>query len=248
MERVIDLIDRLIVIGGRSPRQVARTLTIIFLCLYVSNKIKKKYFSNGFRYALMQFAFILYSKYKGKEGMDQQMNEIQTELQKSLIPEIITQYKKNIKLPSQSLDKDNLISMLTDWSKHEDAQWNGQKHYESGTVYHGESSLKQLQNKAYCLFSITNPLHPNTFPFIRKMESEIIAMTLSLFHGNVMDGHCGIVSSGGTESIILAVRAYKNYYKQHKHIKNPELYVSFSLCRWLYLFIFFCFQPKLDDI
>ena len=226
METLNKSLDRLLIIGGRSPRQVARTLCLIFLCLWLTKKLKQRYFSNGLRYAFMQFAFILYSKYNGKQGMNDKLNEMQTELEKVLIPTIVKTYDKNLSLPQKSMNKQELISLLTEWSKHEDSLWNGQKHYESGTVYHGESSLKELQNKAYCLFSITNPLHPNTFPFVRKMESEIIAMTLPLFHGNVEHGHCGIVSSGGTESIILAIRTYKNYYKEHKHVMKPTLYVN----------------------
>ena len=219
-------INRLLTIGGREPHQVARTMCILFLCLWLTRKVKQRLFSNGFRYAMMQFAFILYSKYHGKDGMDNKLNEMEKELEKSLIPTIVKTYNKNVCLPSKSMDKKALITLLTEWSVHEESLWNGVKHYESGTVYHGELSLKELQNKAYCLFSITNPLHPNTFPFVRKMESEIIAMTLPLFHGSVIDGQqCGIVSSGGTESIILAIRAYKNYYKQHKYITKPELYV-----------------------
>merc|ERR1712130_542004 len=99
------MIDSLLVIGGRSPRQVARTLCIIFLCCYLTNKLKKRYLSNGLRYSLMQFVFILYTKYKGKTGMKSMVNEIQTELEKSLIPKAIKSYDKNLTLPQKSMDE-----------------------------------------------------------------------------------------------------------------------------------------------
>merc|ERR1719203_730100 len=50
-------------------------------------------------------------------------------------------------------------------------------------------------------------------------------MTLSLFAGSVDAGHCGILSAGGTESIILAVRAYKRYAARHRHVRRPELVI-----------------------
>jgi len=173
----------------------------------------------------MQLIFALYSQYKGESGMKGSLDEMEKDLEKSLIPDIIRSYHSNTKLPTQSMGKEALMAMLSDWSSHERKLWNGERHYESGTVYHGRPTLTEVQNRAYCLFSITNPLHPNTFPFIRKMESEVIAMTLSLFHGSVHEGHCGILSSGGTESIILAVRAYKKYAATHRLVERPNLVI-----------------------
>jgi len=46
----------------------------------------------------------------------------------------------------------------------------------SGTVYHGGKELTELQCKAYALYALTNPLHPDVFPGVRKMEAEIVAM------------------------------------------------------------------------
>jgi len=46
----------------------------------------------------------------------------------------------------------------------------------SGTVYHGGKELTELQCKAYSLYALTNPLHPDVFPGVRKMEAEIVAM------------------------------------------------------------------------
>jgi len=39
------------------------------------------------------------------------------------------------------------------------------------------------------------------------MEAEIIRWTLNLYNGN--SEACGVVTSGGTESILLAMLAYK---------------------------------------
>jgi sphinganine-1-phosphate aldolase len=54
---------------------------------------------------------------------------------------------------------------------------------------------------------IANPLHIDEFLYVTQMEAEIIRWTLDLYNGD--KDSCGIVTSGGTESIILALLAYK---------------------------------------
>jgi sphinganine-1-phosphate aldolase len=62
------------------------------------------------------------------------------------------------------------------------------------------------------------------FEKIGTMESEILKCVLREFNGPVES--CGITSSGGTESIILALCAYRNYYKKTKGITNPNIVIS----------------------
>jgi sphinganine-1-phosphate aldolase len=76
-------------------------------------------------------------------------------------------------------------------------------------VYGGEEAHTDLQNQIYALYSLTNPLHPDIFPSTRKMESEVIRMTISMLQG---DRECvGAMSSGGTESILLAMKSYRDW-------------------------------------
>jgi sphinganine-1-phosphate aldolase len=49
---------------------------------------------------------------------------------------------------------------------------------------------------------------------------------LDLFNGKKEDGACGMTTSGGTESIILAVLAYREYAKKHNGVTNPNLVIS----------------------
>jgi len=128
-------------------------------------------------------------------------------------------------IPKNGVSNDELLRQLNEWSKYEDTMWNGEQKYVSGTVYHGGKDLIELQNKAYSMFSVSNPLHPSEFPFVRKMMAEIVAMTISYFNGNPYK-ECGMLTSGGTESIIMGIRAYWMYGKYNKNIKNPELIMS----------------------
>jgi glutamate/tyrosine decarboxylase-like PLP-dependent enzyme len=46
----------------------------------------------------------------------------------------------------------------------------------SGAVYHGGEDLLKLQAKAMEMFGVANPIHPDVFPGVRKMEAEVVAM------------------------------------------------------------------------
>jgi sphinganine-1-phosphate aldolase len=53
------------------------------------------------------------------------------------------------------------------------------------------------------------------------MEAEVVRIAAELFHGD--EETCGTVTSGGTESIILAVKAYRDYAVNVSGIRNPEI-------------------------
>lgn len=56
----------------------------------------------------------------------------------------------------------------------------------------------------------------------RKMETEIVSMTAGMLHGS--DECVGFLTSGGTESNLMAVKAYLNRAKKmYPTIKNPEI-------------------------
>ena len=70
------------------------------------------------------------------------------------------------------------------------------------------SKLKRIfLSTLFPLFFKTNPLHPDIFPIITQIECDIINMSKNLY--KAYNG-IGVVSSGGTESILLACYAYKN--------------------------------------
>lgn len=71
---------------------------------------------------------------------------------------------------------------------------------------------------------IANPLHIDEFLYVTQMEAEIIRWTLDLYNGD--KDSCGIVTSGGTESIILALLAYKVQCFKEKGVTKPNIVCS----------------------
>ena len=76
--------------------------------------------------------------------------------------------------------------------------------------YHGEKMHQDLLNSAFSFYSLSNPLHPDIWPSAMKFESEILKTANLMNGGKSIDGTeiCGCTSSGGTESIILAIKAH----------------------------------------
>uniref|UniRef100_A0A8I5R2E7 Sphingosine-1-phosphate lyase 1 n=1 Tax=Papio anubis TaxID=9555 RepID=A0A8I5R2E7_PAPAN len=120
-------------------------------------------------------------------------------------------------LPSQGLSSSAVLEKLKEYSSM-DAFW--QEGRASGTVYSGEEKLTELLVKAYGDFAWSNPLHPDIFPGLRKIEAEIVRIACSLFNGG--PDSCGCVTSGGTESILMACKAYRDLAFE-KGIKTPEI-------------------------
>ncbi|KAF9622279.1 hypothetical protein IFM89_031082 [Coptis chinensis] len=123
-----------------------------------------------------------------------------------------------------------VIEKLRDW-KGNDVAWQGKC---SGTVYIGGSESEghfSLINEAYAMFSHTNPLHLDVFQSVVRCESEVVAMTAALLGSKekASGGEiCGNMTSGGTESILLAVKSSRDYMKTKKGITKPEMIIPES--------------------
>ena len=90
--------------------------------------------------------------------------------------------------------------------------------------------------QVYKLFYESNPFHPDVFPGVRKMETEIVSMCLQLFHGQ--EG-CGVTTAGGTVSIIMAMKAYREV-GYSRGIDFPEMILSHVRMRELLIVTRLC--------
>ncbi|CAI5448099.1 unnamed protein product [Caenorhabditis angaria] len=91
----------------------------------------------------------------------------------------------------------------------------------SGAVYTNRHKEHiDLLSKIYSRYAFSNPLHPDVFPGARKMEAELIRMVLNLYNGP--EDSSGSVTTGGTESIIMACFSYRNR-AQSLGVRNPVI-------------------------
>jgi sphinganine-1-phosphate aldolase len=129
---------------------------------------------------------------------------------------------KYYKLPTKGRSTESIISEMESYVEKEDFVW--KEGFVSGAVYHGEANHLACQNEALTLYSLSNPLHPELWPSLRKYEAEIISMTASFLNGGD-ENVVGSITSGGTESIFMAVKSHREYGWRYKGISLPEIIV-----------------------
>jgi glutamate/tyrosine decarboxylase-like PLP-dependent enzyme len=61
------------------------------------------------------------------------------------------------------------------------------------------------------------------YPSATKLEAEIVAMTAAMLHGEAAPDVCGVVTSGGTESLAAQLLAYRERGRQEKGISHPQV-------------------------
>jgi sphinganine-1-phosphate aldolase len=127
-------------------------------------------------------------------------------------------------LPADGLARAGVTGLVERLAAVEEHAW--RDGYASGAVYHGDPEHIAFLNRVYAIQSQSNPLHPDLWPSATKFEAEIVAMTASMLGG----GHAaadapvvGTVNSGGTESILLAMKTYRDFARARRGIAVPEI-------------------------
>ncbi|EYC35398.1 hypothetical protein Y032_1063g3519 [Ancylostoma ceylanicum] len=99
-------------------------------------------------------------------------------------------------LPEHPLAGEELLSEARQYAAMGERRY--MEHYDPRT----RNQDLSLCAKIYDLFSHSDPHRSDAFPGARKMEAEILRMSLSMFHGGAEA--CGVVAGGGTEVTLLA--------------------------------------------
>ncbi|MFN8288482.1 MAG: aminotransferase class V-fold PLP-dependent enzyme [Chitinophagales bacterium] len=127
-------------------------------------------------------------------------------------------------LPAKGVDRQQILSEIQQMHDLESGRW--KEGYVSGGIYHGDNEHIEFLNKVYALQSQSNPLHSDLFPSATKYESEVIAMVATMHGRGKTTDHApvvGTVTSGGTESILVAMKSYRDRALAERGVKHPEL-------------------------
>ncbi len=131
------------------------------------------------------------------------------------------------RLTEKGRDKEDIFRELTTMSEEENAQWKtGQV---SGTFYHAGDEHRAFLNRIFTLFSHVNVLQVDLCASMPKFESEIVAMTAGMLNAdaararNPEDEVCGTVTFGGSESIMMAMKVYRDRARAERNITEPEI-------------------------
>jgi glutamate/tyrosine decarboxylase-like PLP-dependent enzyme len=123
-------------------------------------------------------------------------------------------------IPEHGRDAAEVLAEL-DARRTGDTDWRGGRVF--SLVYHAGEEHEALLKAAHGTYASANLLNPMAFKSLKTMETEIVEMAGKLFH---CGGAVGAVTSGGTESILCAVAAYRDRArKKWPWIRRPELVV-----------------------
>ncbi len=137
------------------------------------------------------------------------------------------QYQSYHAMPAKGRDRDDILKELSAMAEAENAGW--QSGQVSGTFYHAGEEHRAFLNRVFSLFSHANTIQFDMCPSMFKMESEIISMTAKMLNGDSIKEHnaedqvCGTVTSGGTGSILMAMKVYRDWGRKEKGIQAPEI-------------------------
>jgi sphinganine-1-phosphate aldolase len=126
-------------------------------------------------------------------------------------------------LPEEGRSREDLLAELSGIAAAEDAFWETGKC--SGTMYCGDHDHYDFMTEVFGLFAHVNALQRDMCPSQTRFEGEIIAMALDLMHArSVADTEpAGLVTTGGTGSILHAVLAYREHGAAVRGIDRPNL-------------------------
>ena len=132
--------------------------------------------------------------------------------------------RPKVVLPEDGIPTNELLKEMENIAK-DDIQWEEGRVW--SLVYHASNEHTELLKNSYNMFFSKNALSPLAFPSLRKFETEVVSMAIDLFRGDRKC--CGSMTSGGTESIVMAVKTYRDWArKKFPNIKNPEMILPSS--------------------
>jgi sphinganine-1-phosphate aldolase len=127
----------------------------------------------------------------------------------------------SVTFPKHSTSSENVLNQMKDF-KSDDVDWKNGRSF--SLTYPVSDEHHEFLKKAHNMYFSENALNPMAFKSLRRFEHETIRMCSDLFHGD--DETVGLVTSGGTESLIMAIKAYRDRAKKLKPwILKPEMIV-----------------------
>jgi sphinganine-1-phosphate aldolase len=125
------------------------------------------------------------------------------DVQKKFVPGMSS---PTTRLPEQGMKREELMQLMDKRAETDTGE--SDKGKTTGAVYHGGKEHCDFIGSFYAKWAYTNTLHPTGHPALRQMDSEVVQMVINLYNGP--GGSCGCNTTGGTESIIVAMKSYRD--------------------------------------
>ena len=93
-------------------------------------------------------------------------------------------------------------------------------------VYDPGAEVHELAERAFTMFLHENGLNTKAFPSIGRVQKELLTAVAGLLHGG--ENAAGFTTSGGTESLLMAVKVARDWARDERDIHEPEMVLPTS--------------------
>lgn len=138
-----------------------------------------------------------------------------------------SRYEVHDRIPASGRSRVEILDELRTMAAEEDRL--GDAGRCSGSIYSGDHEHYHFLSEAFEVFAHSNVLQRDMYPSANKLEGEIVAMALDMLNGGAVAEHhpgqeaCGVLTSGGSESLISAVYAYREWAREERGITDPQM-------------------------
>ncbi len=121
-----------------------------------------------------------------------------------------------LRIPETGRDRAEILEAMKSFGG-DDAKWRDGRTW--SLVYSLGDEHTRFLKEAHGLYFSENALNPLAFKSLKRFETEVVRMTAHLLHGDAQV--CGTMTSGGTETCLLAVKTYRDRANR----RRPEMIV-----------------------
>ena len=128
------------------------------------------------------------------------------------------------RIPERGRPADEVVAEVRAFAAREDAI--GDEGRVSGSLYCGDHDHYRVLTEVFEEFAHVNVLQRDMYPSATKFEAEILAMVADMLHGTDEGSDvCGVVTSGGSESLITALYTYREQAAAERGVTRPNVVI-----------------------
>lgn len=204
---------------GKDQYQVMRTTVLLVALVRIWRHLRRIMAREGL------WAYVLELTVPTLKRIPQVRRKLEKETEKTLT-DLRAKFAKEVmgpktRLPIEGLQETEIVQIIGQRKELDTKHWVTGKI--TGSVYHGGQEHSDFIGQIYAKWGFSNPLHPSIHPALRQMDSEVIQMVINMYNGS--DDCCGAFTTGGTESILMAMKAYRDWGKAEKGITDPNIVI-----------------------
>jgi len=126
-------------------------------------------------------------------------------------------------LPEHGLPRDEVLRRLDEF-KANDVRWREGRAFT--LAYHAGDEVFEVAQAAYQRFSTENGLNTDAFPSLRRIQNDVVAIVADWLQGGA--DAAGFLTTGGTESLLMAVKAARERGRRERNIALPNVVLPTS--------------------